>query len=157
MQLRDTALVLICSFLIATQSNAAQPRLFQSPLSNNLIESTVSAIHRDSQGVLWIGTKRGLHRFDGSAVTIFSSKMTNRNWIPANVIYDIAEDREGNLLVATKGGGLLEWSKSSQQFEVSAISKANKEADFVRVYTSVQGNIWLGTEDDGTSRRASQG
>jgi ligand-binding sensor domain-containing protein len=88
----------------------------ESPLSRHITQPTITSIHSDNRGFLWIGTQHGLYRFDGADYVFFDSDINNRNWIPASDIREISEFR-GSVLVATFGGGLLLWDRHAKKFE----------------------------------------
>ena len=110
-------LYIALSLSICFSAYGAQPVLTKSRLSGLLQQPTVSAIHRDHEGILWIGTQQGLHRYDGATVTIFNYDENNSNWIPESEIKDIVEDSEGNLFIATSSGSLLRWNQRLATFK----------------------------------------
>jgi ligand-binding sensor domain-containing protein len=61
----------------------------------------VRAIHEDRQGRVWLGTNRGLKRFDGSR---FEDSATTG--LGEEAVCAIREDREGHLWIGVGGGGL---------------------------------------------------
>jgi ligand-binding sensor domain-containing protein/two-component sensor histidine kinase len=126
---------------------SAQPRLSKSALSSLLQQPTVSAIHRDTSGVLWIGTQQGLHKFDGAKVTVFNSGGVDKNWIPDSEIKDIAEGVDGSLFVATSGGVLLKWDREQEQFDAVTQFGGHESTKLVRLIISKRGDIWLLTKD----------
>lgn len=121
----------------------AQPILTKSRLSDLLHQPTVSAIHRDSQGILWIGTQQGLHRYDGANLTIFNSHHYNNNWIPESEINDIAEDGDGNLFIATASGTLLNWNQKLATFNSLTTFSFKGTTKIVRMLASKDGSIWM--------------
>ncbi len=128
---------------IVCQTYGAQPRIVKSSLSSQLQQPTVSAIRRDSRGILWIGTQQGLHRFDGANLTVFNSDRGNTNWIPDSEIEDIVEDNNGNLLVATSAGFLLQLNPRTETFDsVRQFGPANN-ANLIRLLVCKLGGIWL--------------
>ena len=40
--------------------------------SNGLSQNTITAIIEDKQGVIWVGTQFGVHKFDGYEFTAFN-------------------------------------------------------------------------------------
>ncbi len=132
---------------IVSYSYGSQPRITKSSLSSMLQQPTVSAMHKDRKGLIWIGTQQGLHRFDGANLTVFDSARSNRNWIPQSDIKDIAEDSEGNLLVATSGGLLLRMNPRTETFDAIKISVPEGKANLIRLLVSSSGSIWVLRKD----------
>ena len=71
---------------------------------SGLSNSSVTCIHQDSLGVLWIGTWDGLNRYDGSEFSLYRFEPDNPNTISNNVIRRIVEESCGILWVATDYG-----------------------------------------------------
>ncbi|RPH96701.1 MAG: hypothetical protein EHM72_14340, partial [Calditrichaeota bacterium] len=66
--------------------------------------NSLKKVFQDSKGYIWIGSQEGLVRFDGAEFHIFNkSKYPN---LKSNWIWDIDEDSQGNLWLATNGGGV---------------------------------------------------
>lgn len=127
----------------ACHTFGAQPTITRSSLSALLQQPTVSAIHRDSRGVFWLGTEQGLHRFDGANLHVFDSNRDNSNWIPDSRIEDIAEDHSRNLLVATSSGFLLKLDPQTETFHsVNQFGPVGSDGS-IRLLVSKQGGIWL--------------
>jgi ligand-binding sensor domain-containing protein/two-component sensor histidine kinase len=129
------------------QVNSIQPRLSKSYLSSQLEQPSVSAIHRDSKGILWIGTQKGLHRFDGANLTIFNSDRNNSNWIPDSEIRDIDEHIDGSLLVVTSSGVLLKLNLGSDAFDPITEFGSIDDTKLSRLLASTDGGIWLISKD----------
>jgi ligand-binding sensor domain-containing protein len=113
----------LLSIIILSPVHATQLRLSTSNLSNLLQQPTVTAIHRDNEGTLWIGTQQGIHRFDGATVTVFNSNAdaNQKRWIPDSEIKDIAGDAQGNVFFATPAmGQATAQSPASSSTEIPA-------------------------------------
>lgn len=67
-------------------------------LPNNAIQS----IYKDSNGIMWIGTKSGLCRFDGKELKTY----TQDDGLVGNNIWAIVEDHNKNLWLSCYGDGL---------------------------------------------------
>ena len=138
------ALFLLCFSCTAFSS---YPKITKSRLSEFLQQPTVSAIHRDREGILWVGTEQGLHRYDGANLTVFNADKRNEYRIPDSEIKDIAEDLDGNLFVATSDGNVLRWSSHSSSFVPITATESNTETKAVRLLLSENGSIWLLNRD----------
>jgi signal transduction histidine kinase/DNA-binding response OmpR family regulator len=69
---------------------------------HNLNSDDVRSIYKDRQGYLWIGTDRGLNKFDIEAETF--EHYSEKDGLPSNLISEISEDNQGNLWICTSKG-----------------------------------------------------
>lgn len=85
-------------------------------LEDGLSQASVQAIHLDSRGRLWIGTRKGLNLYAQQEMTNFFHTLEDRHSLPDNQIIHLAEDSLGNIWIATqKGLALYEQSRNSFQ------------------------------------------
>lgn len=95
---------------------------------------------RDSRGVMWIGTLKGLNRYDGSHVTQFNAGEDSNSFIN-NTILDLCEDRENNIWGAT-GSGIFCYKTRENKFA----NYIPPGYDYARAVHNVicdkQGDIW---------------
>jgi signal transduction histidine kinase/ligand-binding sensor domain-containing protein/DNA-binding response OmpR family regulator len=118
-----------------------------------LSQSNVLCILQDSRGFMWFGTRDGLNRYDGYRFKVFKTEPANKNSISNNFITDMLEDSAGNLWIATWGGGISRFERSSNKFfnYKHDINNSNSVADnYVNaIALDKDGNIWLATESAG--------
>ncbi len=69
-----------------------------------LSQSSVIAIHQDKLGQIWMGTRDGLNKYDGTKITVYRSEPDNPKTISNNDILAIQEDAEGYLWIGTYNG-----------------------------------------------------
>ena len=70
---------------------------------DGLSTNQVSCAFRDSHGIMWFGTLKGLNRYDGVSFKIFLSRFGDSTTIPNNHIVTIAEDGQGMLWLNSDG------------------------------------------------------
>ena len=61
----------------------------------------INEIFQDSQGFVWIGTFKGLNRYDGTRFRVWYREDLG---LASDFIHQIAEDRDGNLWIGTDAG-----------------------------------------------------
>lgn len=132
---------------LSVPSYASKARLSKSTLSTLIDQPVIAALFRDKFGLLWIGTQEGLYRYDGANLVLFNSDGNNKNWIPSSDIRGIAEDVDGNLLVATYGGGLLRWDSIENSFVPSRDLNTDEDYQLTHLHVASGGNVWIGTKD----------
>lgn len=110
---------------------------------DGLIQSQVRAMIQDRQGYLWMGTHRGVSRFDSRSFSAFAPV---RGSLPGNFLTSFLQDREGNLWMGTDKGlarfdgrDLKSFSSAGQLGDISILSLALDQ----------RGHIWIGTSSSG--------
>jgi ligand-binding sensor domain-containing protein/signal transduction histidine kinase len=113
---------------------------------NETAGSCPKALWAARDGSLWIGSRGGLFRWDGSRLHHF----TTRNGLSHNEITGLFEDREGRMWIGTELGGL-------HVFEHDTLSRAYGPSDGVvthRLSSFAQdreGRVWIGSNSNGLS------
>ena len=103
--------------------------------------SVSSLSFKDKNNKIWVGTEIGLYFFNENNNTI--QKSTNNNELLNKRILDLNETIKGQLLIGTKGSGLVVMGKDSTY----AITKRNGLlSNYIEsIYTHKDNSIWLGT------------
>ena len=74
----------------------ALPNMASRPLGFDVIPGSynhlMTAIHRQDNGLIWVGTSTGLCRYDGYAITPAPTALTDSATILNDYILDIGED-----------------------------------------------------------------
>jgi signal transduction histidine kinase/ligand-binding sensor domain-containing protein len=118
-----------------------------------LSQSNVISIFQDSRGFMWFGTRDGLNKYDGYKFTVYKYSAENLNSPSHNAIMDIAEDDQGNLWLATWGGGLnmFDWKKDKfTHYRYDAQDTSGIGKDWIsKLFRDSEGNLWIATEGGG--------
>lgn len=69
-------------------------------------DGVVTALAQDREGFLWIGSTRGLIRFDGYAFRRYVHQASQPGSIGGNLIRSLLVARDGRLLIGTDADGL---------------------------------------------------
>lgn len=152
-----TALAFVV-FGVANAAHDTESELYFRQLStiDGLTQATITTVFQDEAGFLWFGTESGLNRYDGSTIQPFVSKRGDPASLINDFIWDLDQDADGNLWIATDGGGVAILDPVTEQFRFlryDADSANSLSADSVRsIAIAEDGVVWLGTRDHGLNR-----
>lgn len=125
-----------------------QKHAFEKGLPDNLrIDGTITCFWEDQQGFLWIGSTDGLYRYDGLALKTFRYNAKDSSSLSANYIYQITQDRNGQIWVATRRG-ISVYSQATEKFhrffpqEDQAFGADNS---VLCIHIDHKNQVWYGT------------
>lgn len=112
--------------------------------SAGLESSVIHCLLKDQKGFLWIGTQKGLYRYDGHRFQSFFHQPDQLDSLPDNDIRDLLEGPDGRLLIATEAGGLA--ILNAQTYEIQRLDLADS-AGIPKIFDLhlFQDSLWLAT------------
>lgn len=113
-------------------------------VEDGLPDSTINTILQDRTGYLWVGTNRGLARFDGMRFLNFDSSVTEG--LAGNRISCLMEDSAGNLWIGTRGGGISVY-RGQRFFNIG--TKVGRTLSVTAMAQDGAGKIRIATTDGG--------
>jgi diguanylate cyclase (GGDEF)-like protein len=150
------ALVLLPGLCYSKPEQAGPMRFGHVTMEQGLSQADVMTVMQDSVGYMWFGTENGLNRYDGYEMRRYQRAHGQPDGLSHDFIWKIAEDKAGNLWLATDGGGVARWNRATDTFtsyrhdalDTSTIGSSNVRALLV----DTDGSVWLGTRDRGVDR-----
>lgn len=133
---------------VATRSGVARligTRFKPLELKDSFLTDAAACLHAD-RGGLWIGTRGGLGHYDGSHLTVY----TTRDGLSNNFVLAIQEGRDSALWIGTSGGGLNRFKDG--RFTHYTTRDGLKSNIVLSIYSDPDGTLWLGTAGGGLSR-----
>ncbi|MEQ9375285.1 MAG: two-component regulator propeller domain-containing protein [Imperialibacter sp.] len=107
----------ICSLLPLAVLGQGKNESFSSlSVEQGLSSVTISAIHKDSKGYLWVGTEDGLNRYNGYEFKIYRNDPSDEYTLLTNRVLSIFEDSRGTLWVSTAKGTLHRYNRELDTF-----------------------------------------
>ncbi len=100
-----------------------------------LPHATTTAIVQGSDGLMWIGTRGGLARYDGQRIKIFRQSSRDRSSLPDNYIRALLPLPHGGMLIGTNVGGAVRYDPLSGRF--LAMEGADGVGDGTRILAFV--------------------
>lgn len=114
--------------------------------TSSLSDNRVYALHKDSEGTLWIGTINSVCQYDARHDDF-------RTVLDTCFISDIAEDAKKNIWIACRNGGIWKYSLMTKKWEnlrpMSGRSALSETDRYFRVYIDRDDNPWFCSEDSG--------
>ncbi len=129
------------------------------PLTND----SINVLFEDSTGNIWIGTENGLNILSeqGNTHTVkqIVQKLGNPNSLSHNTIHAITETQDHEIWVGTNGGGISVFDLAGNFIKTIKYGD-NNTATYVNkfinsLFADKQGNIWIGTVDNGLLKYSS--
>lgn len=118
-----------------------------------LASNHIHEISQDKNGVIWLGTAAGLHRFDAQTQR-FESKLPSFDSsfnIPDSEITSLKEDHLGRLWLGTENSGVHLYDPAKDQF-IPLTSEADPLQNFKaekinQIFADREQSLWLTTDD----------
>jgi len=107
--------------------------------NRGFLGGTVYAICQSDDGYLWIGTERGLVRFDGFTFILMQRPLPNSP--PIGAVRGLASDAEGNLWIRLDGPHLLRYRDG--RFEDAVVRYGLEEGAFTAMSLDGEGHLLL--------------
>src|SRR5690606_557737 len=118
--------------------------------STSITHNNVNAIAESVNGNLWIGTARGISKFEREKdqFIYFHSIPNIKGWLTYGYITSLVFDAYGKLWIGTHGGGV--YSFNLENLEISRLNYSNLNDDgssdkFITALLYVNNKMWCGT------------
>ena len=137
---------------IVNTSTGSYRQLLKGPGEGDINSNYIFCFRKLRNGHIWVGTNGGgINVLDNDYRVIKkytpNPRLANEINLPINgYIRDIIEDRNGNIWIATHGGGLAIFQASSEKFIIYNSFNSNLANNKVlTLLEDSRGNIWAGT------------
>lgn len=131
---------LILLLILVSNPLLAQDIHFQTiGVENGISQPTVTSIYQDEFGIMWIGTKDGLNRYNGTDFCIFRPIENNKNSLYNNNIGTICGDKKGHIYIRCKYA-VVEYDIKKNVFHTICSSN-------IQAICYGKNNLWVCTRD----------
>ncbi len=118
--------------------------------NQGLSNGEVTAILRDSRGLMWFGTRIGLNRWDGRAMRTYHHNPEDSMSITNSRISTLAETPDGKIWIGTHNGGLTRMDPELDHYEHFRYNPEDSTSLVDDEITALQvdsnGRLWVGTK-----------
>jgi len=144
---------MLCATVLHSQTKTTQDnyaRFKHLSIEDGLPGNNINSIFQDKDLYVWIGTDKGLSRFDGHSFKNFFYDKNDTASLPDNFVICIKQDSIGNIWVATKNG-LAFFDQHKESFSrIHLISETGKGVSSNRIRYILPDKypfVWVETED----------
>ena len=85
-------------------------------VADGISSGSATCFLKDSKGFMWIGTNRGLNRYDGYNFRSYAHDEFDTNSLSADFMTCLCEDRDGMIWIGTLDGGLNKYNPELEIF-----------------------------------------
>ncbi|MBX2817885.1 MAG: hypothetical protein KTR24_17900, partial [Saprospiraceae bacterium] len=142
-------LILLFPMRAWSQPAAKKAQFKQYTTMDGLLSNVVNDIIQDSYGFVWVGTSKGLCRFDGSNFVQYQDLGTGQDTMSFHVSKLLLDSR-GNLWVATQANGLFRRTKEGGFVHYTHQNNDPESLSDDQIWTLFEdrtGTVWIGTEN----------
>ena len=122
---------------------------------NKLYDNNIFTVKKLSGGKIYVGTLSGLYRYEPS---VDGFRVVEK--LPRNIVYDILEDRRGQMWVAVYGMGLYRRKTESDKWVVYSAKNEMHHVpsdNIISISETSDGSIWISTEGGGVAKYNTNG
>ncbi|AZQ61405.1 helix-turn-helix domain-containing protein [Flammeovirga pectinis] len=114
---------------------------------NQVPSKKVYCITQDKENNIWVGTSKGIAKYDAKSKTLFS---VHKRAFFNTTILSIHSDSKGDIWIGTELNGLWKISaKTNNQLTRVALHHEITNQSIRSIYEDIQHNIWVGTQRRG--------
>jgi len=114
-------------------------------LKDGLPHPVAMALAQDGDGFIWVGTQRGLARWDGYRMRSFLHDGNDPTSVPADFIQALHVDGRGRLWIGTATAGLARYDKQCECFvNIGAGAGGLSNPAVAAIASDAKGGMWIG-------------
>ncbi len=116
-------------------------------VSEGLPHSITTAVAQDSRGLIWIGTKGGLVRYDGYRMLVFELAHGDVAGLPDTYVRSLLALPHGGMLVGTNDGGLARFDPTTDTFHVYPVgTNGTSDSKIYDLAGDHANGVWIATD-----------
>ncbi|MBI3712215.1 MAG: GAF domain-containing protein [Burkholderiales bacterium] len=128
----------------------AQPRFEQIGDAESIPDGIITALAQDARGLIWIGTQKGLVRFDGYRFRVFKHIAADPTSIAGEYVQALWAAPDGRIWIGTMADGISVFDPRTDRFaHFRHDEKRAASLSSGRIYAltgDAKGGLWIATE-----------
>ncbi len=118
--------------------------------AESIDKQAITALAQDTRGLIWIGTQKGLVRYDGYRFRKFAHKAGDPYSLAGNYVFSLYVAKDGRIWVGTLSDGISVFDPASERFEHFRHDEKIKHSlsgGTIRAFVSDgQNGLWIATD-----------
>ncbi len=106
-----------CAMAASVNFPFIQPQFETIGDSESIPENIITALAQDARGFMWIGTQKGLIRYDGYRFRRFTHTPSDPNSLAGDFIYSLLATPDGKIWAGSNGDGVSVFDPAKEHFE----------------------------------------
>ena len=144
------ATIALCVAVCVVPIADAARRFVETGSGRGLAATVVTSLLLDSDGLLWVGSREGLYRYDGYLATAFRPVPDDPRSLSDVDVRALYQGRDGSIWVSTNTAGLNRLDPRTGRFtrygHDSADPASLSDPSVFGVAEDAQGRLWVGTQ-----------
>ena len=144
------ATIALCVVTCMAPAADAARQFVETGNGRGLTATVVTSLLIDTDGLLWVGSREGLYRYDGYLATAFRPVPYDRQSLSDIDVRALYQGRDGSIWVSTNTAGLNRLDPRTGRFTRFAHDSRNpsslSDPSIFGVAEDAQGRIWVGTQ-----------
>ena len=144
------ATIALCVVTCMAPAADAARQFVETGNGRGLTATVVTSLLMDTDGLLWVGSREGLYRYDGYLATAFRPVPYDRQSLSDIDVRALYQGRDGSIWVSTNTAGLNRLDPRTGRFTRFAHDSRNpsslSDPSIFGVAEDAQGRIWVGTQ-----------
>ncbi len=145
----------------SSQQPMRTPRFRRYSVQDGMPSNSVYTTQQDRDGFIWIGTRNGLARFDGTHFEVFQHRPGKPYSLGANDTSEVLVDRQGRIWAGGEASGLNLYLPDRHGFKHWRQHKGDPHSlsadDVFALAQTADGAIWVGTYAGDLNRMTADG
>lgn len=151
-------LILLLSRVGLAQSDPSKFRFEHITVNEGLSHSDAMTVAQDRHGFIWVGTNKGIDRYDGHELKKYTLPINEQTGSVSNRIHALHMSADGNIWAGTEKNGLYWYNSAQDQFvSVAGIVHPNSrrlgqklsQTHVLAIDSDTRGRVWIGTVQHG--------
>lgn len=145
----------VCLFLLfsaivfSTFAQSNNVKFIHLDVTEGLSQGSVFAINQDYKGLIWIGTRDGLNKYDAQKFKVYRNKPDDSTSLSDNFVQSVVQDSKNRLWIGTSSGLNLynRAFDNFQRIQLTSVETATSQVEpsVHAIMEDHYGKIWIGT------------